>query len=200
MAKHSPSLPGIMDSASPYLTDRLLVAMPSVQDGCFDRAVVYVCSHDEEGAMGVIVNAGINSIDLKEVLEQLSITAQDVGKRFPVQFGGPVEAHRGFVLHSTDYVLPDSVVHPSGVALTANVEILRAIADGKGPQSAALMLGYAGWSSGQLENEIESGSWIIAPADKGVIFGADNDIKWSRAAALLGIADFSQLSYTVGHA
>lgn len=199
MAYHT-RLSTISDYPPGYLTDRLLVAMPSVQDSCFDHSLIYVCAHNAEGAMGVIVNAAINTIEMKEILEQLSIENSPLSRYLPVHFGGPVEAHRGFVLHSADYMLDDSVLHESGVAISANTQVLKALAEGKGPAKGVLILGYAGWSPGQLESEIETGSWIIAPADAGIIFDTENSLKWSLAAASLGIADYSQLSYTVGHA
>ncbi len=198
MAEHI-AFNAAIDNPSGYLTDRLLVAMPSVQDGCFNRSVIYICAHNASGAMGVIVNSLIDSISLHEVMEQLEI-AMDIPADMPVHFGGPVDAHRGFVLHSSDVVLDDSLVHASGMALTANVHILRDIAAGKGPEQGALMLGYAGWSPGQLEAEIEAGSWIVAQPDKKIIFETDNELKWSLACASLGIDDSSRLSYTVGHA
>ena len=197
---HDVKFNAAISNPSGYLTDRLLVAMPSVQDGCFDRSVVYICSHNPEGAMGIIINSPIQSILLEEVLEQLSIPVTPQSRPLAVQFGGPVEAHRGFLLHSAESALEDSVVQASGVALTANIQILREVAQGHGPQEGFLVLGYAGWSPGQLESEIEAGSWIVAAADKRIIFDTENEHKWSLAAASLGIADSSRLSYTVGHA
>ncbi len=190
----------MMDNPSGYLTGRLLVAMPSVQDGCFNRSVIYVCAHNAAGAMGIIVNSAIQSISLAEIMEQLSIPVESVLPDMQVHFGGPVDAHRGFVLHSDDVRLDDSLLPGSGIAMTANINILKDMAQGKSPRHGFLTLGYAGWESGQLEAEIEMGSWIVAPASGAVVFEADNDVKWSLAAASLGIADFAHLSYTVGHA
>jgi putative transcriptional regulator len=182
-----------------YLSGQLLIASPALSDGCFDRTVIYVCEHNAEGAMGVIVNHPIANIRLGEILSALSLpTGNSVGD-LPVYFGGPVESHRGFVLHSNDVVLDDSVVGTDGITLTASVGMLKGIADGHGPKHGFLVLGYAGWSAGQLESEIETGSWITAPASRDLVFGADNEMKWNLSAASLGV-DLSRLSSVVGHA
>lgn len=182
-----------------YLAGQLLIATPSLQDGCFDKTVIYLCEHSAAGAMGVIVNHPVANIRLGLILKELELESDDDIGDFPVYFGGPVESHRGFVIHTNDVVLEDSVVSDNGIALTANIAMLKSIAQGKTPKSNFLLLGYAGWSAGQLEAEIESGSWITAPATKELVFDTDNDMKWNLAAASLGV-DLNRLSSIVGHA
>lgn len=182
-----------------YLTGQLLIATPALSDGCFDRSVIYMCEHNENGAMGVIVNHPIANIRLGEILQALSLPAQGGIGDLPVYFGGPVESHRGFVLHSADKLLEDSVIGADGITLTANIGMLKGIAEGEGPRKSFLVLGYAGWSPGQLEAEIESGSWITAPATSALVFDAENDTKWTGAAATLGV-NVANLHSVVGHA
>jgi len=188
------------DKEGLYLSGKLLIATPAVQDSCFNKSVIYMCAHNESGAMGVIVNQPIENLHIREIMEQLDIETGDGMRDMPVHFGGPVDSNRGFVLHSGDVTTEGSLVQPDGIALTANVAILREMADGKGPQQSLLMLGYAGWASGQLESEIESGSWIVVPAVRNLVFESENEMKWSAAAATLGI-DLSRMTTgQVGHA
>jgi putative transcriptional regulator len=149
--------------------------------------------------MGVIVNHPIANIRLGEILQALSLPAQGGIGDLPVYFGGPVESHRGFVLHTADKLLEDSVVGVDGITLTANIGMLKGIAEGEGPRKGILILGYAGWAAGQLEAEIETGSWITAPATSGLVFDADNEVKWTGAAASLGV-NVANLHSVVGHA
>ncbi len=181
------------------LAGHLLVAAPQVQESCFARSVIYMCAHNDTGAMGVIVNYTIDSIGIGDVFEQLDITSALQAEDFPVHFGGPVEANRGFVLHSTDYSSGESLIEGNGIAVTASIGILQEIGKGTGPQRGMLMLGYAGWSPGQLESEIESGSWMVVPASPKLVFDTDNDLKWHLAMGTLGI-DIGHYSSDVGHA
>ncbi|NBO18107.1 MAG: DUF179 domain-containing protein [Proteobacteria bacterium] len=181
------------------LAGRLLVATPLIQESCFTRSVIYMCAHNEAGAMGVIINNSIDSVSISDVFDQLSIRTEGSPASFPIHFGGPVESNRGFVLHSSDVVSEDSVVDGSGIALTASLSMLQMVAEGHGPADGMLLLGYAGWSAQQLESEIESGSWIVVPATQQLVFGTDNDLKWSVAMSSLGI-DIGHLSTDIGHA
>ena len=181
------------------LAGHLLVATPLIQDGCFARSVVYMCAHNEGGAMGLIVNYTIDSIQMADVLAQLDIRGDAPSRDFPVHFGGPVEANRGFVVHSADYAPEDSLFSANGVAVTANISALQAIGRGQGPRKGMLALGYAGWSSGQLEQEIESGGWMVVPATPQLVFDTDNELKWNLAMGTLGI-DVGHYSTDVGHA
>lgn len=180
------------------LTGKLLVATPAIADGCFGKSVIFVCAHNDSGAMGVIVNHAVENVHIEDIFSQLHITMREK-PNLPVHFGGPVEPHRGFILHTSDQVLDDSVVEGDGIALTANIAMLKVIALGAGPQQAILCLGYAGWGAGQLESEIEGGSWIVVPSSRHLVFDADNDLKWHLSASGIGV-DITRVSPTVGHA
>lgn len=182
-----------------YLAGQLLIAMPQMRDPRFARSVVYLCAHSAEGAMGLVINRLFDGISFPDLLEQLDIEAGPGCDQVRVLMGGPVESGRGFVLHSTDYMHETSMNVAEGVALTATVDVLRAIAEGNGPRKSLLTLGYAGWSAGQLDAEIRENVWLNVPADEALIFGADLDHKWEQAIATLGI-DFGSLSGEVGHA
>ncbi|NBX02853.1 MAG: YqgE/AlgH family protein [Alphaproteobacteria bacterium] len=181
------------------LAGHLLVATSGIDGGCFDHSVIYICSHNSEGAMGLIINAPLENVPMQEVFEQLSITPKPLARSLPMHFGGPVENGRGFVIHSDDFVSPDPLISRDGITVTANAAVLYALAEGKGPQKGLLTLGYAGWSPGQLETEIESGSWVLTPATSAIIFEAENDMKWNLAIASLGF-DMGHFSTIVGHA
>jgi len=181
------------------LVGQLLVATPLIQESCFARSVVYMCSHNAEGAMGMIINYPIENVAMGDILEQLDIESQIKLVDFPIHFGGPVEPTRGFVVHSSDYITEQSIIDQNGVVVTANVSILQELAKGKGPEQGMLVLGYAGWTAGQLETEVETGSWIVVPASKKLVFETDNELKWSVAVATLGF-DVGHYSPTVGHA
>ena len=184
---------------SASLAGHLLVATHAVDDSCFERSVIYMCAHNEEGAMGVIINAPVAEVDIEDIFDQLKISHDDHARHLPIHFGGPVEAHRGFVLHSAEEAASDSIVCQDGIAVTANIAILQDLAAGKGPAQSMLVLGYAGWSPGQLESEIEQGSWLIVPANKTLVFDTQNETKHATALSALGI-DMGHLSSTVGHA
>jgi putative transcriptional regulator len=188
-----------------YLDGQLLVAMPIMTDRRFARSVIYMCAHSAEGAMGLIINQRAPHISFSELLEQLSIEGGN-GEDKPdladidVHVGGPVEMGRGFVLHSSDYYVAESTLPiDEGVSLTATIDILKAIAGGKGPGKAILALGYAGWRPGQLENEIQANGWLHCPADLDLLFDRDLDQKYERAMSKIGI-DPSHLVSEAGHA
>lgn len=182
-----------------YLVGQLLVAMPGMQDTRFAKTVIYMCAHNAEGAMGLVVNRSLDALSFPDLLEQLDINTSTMVDDVEVHFGGPVETGRGFVLHSQDYLQEGTMVVADGVALTATVEILRAIASGKGPHRHLLALGYAGWGPGQLDSEIKANGWLNVGADEGLVFDTDLNSKWDRAMAKIGI-DPSMLSESVGHA
>lgn len=190
-----------------YLDGKLLVAMPSMTDPRFHKAVIYMCAHSEDGAMGIVVNQRAPHITFSKLLDQLDIAPPETAGsiRVPVEAmavhtGGPVETGRGFVLHTTDYFSADSTLSiDDSISLTATVDILRAIATGKGPMRSLLALGYAGWSPGQLEREIHANGWLICPADTEIVFEAAIESKYDRAMAKLGIHP-SFLVSDAGHA
>ncbi|MEE8271293.1 MAG: YqgE/AlgH family protein [Alphaproteobacteria bacterium] len=184
---------------SHYLTGQLLIAMPNMADPRFARAVIYVCAHSEEGAMGLVVNKPMPQITFPELLEQLEIETADEADEQRVHFGGPVESGRGFVLHSADFRRDGTMVVDDNVALTATIDILRAIARGDGPRHHLLALGYAGWGPGQLDNEITANGWLNAPPDDAILFDQDLSTKWERAIAKLGVSP-AMLSGDAGHA
>ncbi len=182
-----------------YLTGQLLIAMPGMPDERFAKTVIYLCAHSSDGAMGLVVNKPLDDLSLPDLLEQLEIDSVGMGDPIRVHFGGPVETGRGFVLHSPDYFNDGTLMVDEGIALTATVDILRAIADGDGPHHSLLALGYAGWGPGQLDTEIKSNGWLHVAADADLVFGADGDDKWRRAMAKIGI-DPLMLSDEAGHA
>ena len=182
-----------------YLTGQLLIAMPNMQDPRFEKSVIYMCVHNAEGAVGLVVNRQIESISFPELLQQLEIETANAAPELPVHFGGPVETGRGFVLHSADYGKTGTIMVDNLVGLTATVDILKDMAASRGPRSSLLALGYAGWGPGQLDGEIQQNAWLNVAADEALIFDADVESKWTRAIAKLGI-DPSLLSGDAGHA
>jgi putative transcriptional regulator len=182
-----------------YLTGQFLIAMPQMSDTRFQRSVVYVCAHTAEGAMGLIVNKVLDSLTIPELMTHLGVSTDDTVKPERVHFGGPVETSRGFVLHSCDYVEAGTLVIGHDLALTATVEILRALARGEGPQQRLVALGYADWGPGQLDSELQANAWLHGPAAEAIVFDGANDSKWERAMRQLGI-DVSMLSSESGHA
>ncbi len=182
-----------------YLTGQLLMAMPNMRDPRFARSVIYVCAHNADGAMGLVVNRLVGSVTFPDLLEQLGIEAGTACEEIRVHFGGPVESGRGFVLHSGDYRHDSTLQVDEKMALTATVDILTDIAQGRGPRCSLLALGYAGWGPGQLDSEIQANGWLSVAADETLVFDDDLDGKWERAIGKLGI-DVSLRSGEAGHA
>src|SRR5579883_1084633 len=182
-----------------YLAGQLLIAMPTMQDPRFARSIVYMCAHTAEGAMGLVINRLLGQLTFPELLDQIGIPATKLVQDVRVHFGGPVESGRGFVLHSDDFQTEGTLVVEDAIALTASVDILKAIAEGRGPSRSLLALGYAGWGAGQLESEIQENGWLSVRADQELVFDGDLDTKWERAMSKLGV-DSSQLSSLSGHA
>lgn len=183
------------------LAGKLLIAMPSMGDPRFERSVVYLCAHGEEGAMGLIVNKPVTELRFAELLDQLGIPRPDKGTRdIRVHFGGPVEGGRGFVLHSADYAAEGGTLRVDDeVSMTATLDVLRHIAKGDGPRASMLALGYAGWGPGQLEREIGQNAWLTGPARSDILWGRANEHKWNAALKAIGV-DPQTLSSTAGHA
>jgi putative transcriptional regulator len=190
-----------------YLEGQVLVAMPGMVDQRFARSVSYLCAHSREGAMGIVVNQRARRVKCSDLLVQLEVIDEREAILLPqraggmqVLKGGPVETQRGFVLHSSDYHVEDTTMPiDKTVSLTATVDILRAIAQGAGPCQAVLALGYAGWSPGQLEKEIQQNGWLSCEADADLVFGADLDAKYGLAMRKIGI-DPAMLVSVAGHA
>lgn len=184
----------------PYdLTGKILIAMPFLPDPRFSHAVVYVCGHDAQGAMGLIVNKSLPAVTFEELLAQMGVDISVIRAQIPIHYGGPVEIGRGFVLHSPDYASESTVLIDDHFAMTATLDILRAMAINKGPRDRLLALGYVGWSAGQLEQEMQENGWLTIDASPDLIFAPDLDNKWRQALATLGI-DPAVLSFEVGHA
>ena len=191
-----------LNESSGYLTGQILIAMPQMEDPRFARSVVYLCAHTSEGAMGLVLNKLVENVSFPDLLEQLNIRSGKVEREIRVHFGGPVETGRGFVLHTADYVQDATLMIDKRVALTATIDILKAIAEGAGPNRSLLALGYAGWAPGQLEHEIQANGWLSCPADPELVFGGSLDDKWERAMGRIGIDldKLSKLSGASGHA
>ncbi|WP_368414202.1 YqgE/AlgH family protein [Falsiroseomonas sp.] len=182
-----------------WLTGQLLVAMPNMQDPRFARSVICLCAHSDDGAMGIVLNKPLASLTFDELLKQLDLDPIPPQRRIRLMAGGPVENGRGFVLHTTDWATDGSLTVQPGLALTASVDILKAIAGGGGPREGVLALGYAGWGPGQLESEIQQNAWLSVPADERLLFAAAPDTLWREALAKLHI-DPALLSGVAGRA
>jgi putative transcriptional regulator len=182
------------------LGGKLLIAMPGMGDPRFDRSVILICAHSADGAMGLIVNKPAPELSFAGLLDQLNIPRGEKGRDIRVHFGGPVERGRGFVLHSPDYRAGRATMQvPGGFGMTATLDVLNALAVGKGPASALLALGYSGWGAGQLEAEIRRNDWLIGDAAAELVFQPDDGGKWTGALKRMGIDPFS-LSGSAGRA
>lgn len=184
-----------------YLAGKLLLAMPTLGDPRFHRAVILLCAHDENGAMGLVVNHILPGMEFEELLTQLKITS-DIKidpASLPVFCGGPVDGSRGFLLHSNDFTQSDTIKIGQDFSVTGTVEALKSIAKGQGPEDLLFILGYAGWSAGQLEQEIRANSWLVCDAAHEIIFEPDPEKKWERATRKMGI-DPALLSMETGQA
>lgn len=182
------------------LTGKLLVSMPGMSDPRFAQTVIYICSHEDEGAMGLIINKPAQNVSWKDVLDQMDDAPEQRFEPPIVRRGGPVETGRGFVLHSNEYRSALQTLDVAdGIALTATRDILEDMAAAKGPAQAMLMLGYSGWGKNQLEGEIARNGWLTCAATPDLVFQEDDTAKWQAAVASLGI-DPLGLSATAGRA
>lgn len=189
-----------MQQQSDTLDGKLLIAMPGVGDPRFDRSVVFLCAHSPDGALGLIINKPTREIRFETLLEQLDIDSGPARRDIRVHFGGPVEHERGFVLHSGDYAADAATLKiGEDFGMTATLDVLEEIAQGNGPNSALLALGYSGWGPGQLEAEILQNGWLTCDADPALVFGMHDEDKWEAALGSLGVDPLS-LSSTAGRA
>jgi putative transcriptional regulator len=189
-----------VDNGESFLEGKLLIAMPGMADPHFEKSVIFMCAHSAEGAMGIMINKAVDGLSFHDLMEKLELRVTPATPNFPILYGGPVETGRGFVLHSGDYESSEATLPVSeDVSLTATLDILRAMAEGRGPQHAIFALGYAGWTAGQIEDEIRRNGWIHCDSDPELLFAAGLDAKWSTALRKLGI-DASGLSAHAGHA
>ena len=183
-----------------FLEGKILIAMPGMADPHFEKSVIFMCAHSAEGAMGIMINKPVAGLSFHDLMRKLELQVMPETPNFPILYGGPVETGRGFVLHSGDYESSEATLPVSeDVSLTATLDILRAMAEGRGPQHAIFALGYAGWTAGQIEDEIRRNGWIHCDSDAEILFDAGLDAKWSTALRKLGI-DASGLSAHAGHA
>jgi len=173
-------------SPAATLAGRFLVATPSMPDERFQKSVVFICKHDDDGALGIIVNNKVEDLPLAQVYKQLGIEVPNAATERPVLFGGPVETSRGLVLHSADYHREETLIIDGEMALTASLEILKDMAGGKGPRHAWLALGHSGWAPGQLDREMQDNAWLVVDGDPTLVFDPDFPAKWQRALDRLG--------------
>ena len=174
------------------LDGKLLLAMPGMGDPRFEKTVILVCAHSEDGAMGLIINKPAPDLSFTSLLDQLNIPRAGQGRDIHVHYGGPVERGRGFVLHSRDYRGGSATMEIDGTfGMTATLDILEALAQGDGPAHALLALGYSGWGPGQLESEIARNDWLTATPTQALIFGSDQAGKWGAALRIMGIDPIS---------
>ena len=184
---------------SEYLTNHFLIAMPSLADPSFSRTVTYICEHNSDGAMGLVVNRPLN-LSLGTVLQQVQLEPSNPQIALqPIYLGGPIRRERLFVIHQQDWSGELTLPINDTLAITASRDILIAIAQGDFPGQTLITLGYAGWGKGQLEEEMAANSWLSVEADQRVIFDTPDEQRWQIAAASLGV-DMSCLSTQVGHA
>ena len=185
--------------AETTLTGQVLIAMPTMADQRFAQSVIYLCAHTEEGAMGIVLNRPLAAPTFSDLLKQLGVDPMPPARSIRLCQGGPVDNARGFVLHTADWTGDGSLRVDETMALTASLDILKAIAGGGGPAQGVLALGYAGWGPGQLDDEIQKNAWLSAPADLSLVFDDNHETKWRRALATLRI-DPLLLSTAAGRA
>lgn len=186
-----------------FLSGQLLLAMPSMGDPRFERAVVYIIEHNENGATGVIINKPFDAIAFADLLEQLDIETDDEAtpdiKNRHVLFGGPVDIGRGFVIHSSDVLLGHTKKMTEEIAVTTSMDMLRLLAEGEGPEKSLFILGYAGWEADQLDEEIKANAWLTCEATASLLFDVPVPLRWQTALESLGI-DPQKLSSAFGTA
>jgi putative transcriptional regulator len=181
------------------LTNQFLIAMPTLADPNFHGTVTFICEHNAQGAMGIVINRPLD-LTLGEVLSQMSISAKETAVALhPVYMGGPVQTERGFVLHNPAGQWDSMLRISDELGITTSKDILENIAAGSGPKQTLVALGYAGWGAGQLEQELADNAWLCGPADNRIIFDTPWQKRWEAAAALMGI-DLNQISDQIGHA
>ncbi len=181
------------------LTDHLLIAMPTLLDPNFHQTVSYICAHNEEGAMGIVINRPMD-LDLGDVLVQMDMASPHANVNQTMVFqGGPVHPDRGFVIHRPGSHWESTIAVTDQISVSTSRDVLQAIADGNGPTDTLIALGYAGWGGGQLERELAENAWLSVPTDLDVLFHIDPEHRWRSAASILGV-DVANLSPQAGHA
>lgn len=195
----SSATPPFLPEGDSPLRGSLLVAMPMLRGDTFARSVIYMCTHSAAGAMGIVINQAVPEVTFKELLSQLHLPHNEIKVDPVIHYGGPVEAGRGFVLHSTDFMREETIRLGKDIGITGTVDILRAISEGHGPRKSIFALGYAGWGPGQLEAEIQANSWLVVPADDDLLFSGGLSGKWEKALLKIGVTP-AFLSFEAGHA
>jgi len=190
---------GLESAPAGTLSGQLLIAMPTMQDPRFARTLICLCAHSPSGAMGLVLNKPLEKLSFEGLLRQVNVEPLPPARTIRLVAGGPVEESRGFVLHSSDWTAEGSMAVEGGLGLTASLDILKAIAEGGGPRSCVLALGYAGWGPGQLDHEFQQNAWLSVEPDEDLLFDSDSGTKWRRALAKLRV-DPLALSGTAGHA
>jgi len=181
-----------------YLSGHFLISTPQMPDPRFHKQVIYICAHNDEGAMGLVINAPHREISMVEVLSCANIPIPEE-QLPPVYIGGPVEMDAGFILYSSDYQTDNALEITAKVSLSRDSRLLEDISRGRGPRNYLFLLGYAGWGAGQLELELMDNSWLTVPADVEVMFHTPDEFKWKKAAYRYGI-DISMFSDAIGNA
>jgi putative transcriptional regulator len=181
------------------LTGQLLIAMPTMNTAHFAQTVIYICTHTNEGAMGIVLNRPLAQPSFDDLLEQLEVLPTPPSRRIELFRGGPVDSARGLVLHTSDWTGEGSMLVDDQVAVTSSMDVLKALADGGGPARGLLALGYSGWGPGQLDREMHDNAWLSAPSTLDLLFDSNHETKWRRAMAILKV-DPLLLSGTAGHA
>jgi len=186
-----------------YLTGKLLLAMPAIGDQRFHRSVIFMAAHDENGAMGLVINSDLPELGFENLLDQLGISSKiEVDLKnlnLPVMSGGPVEKSRGFLLHTTDFHQKETIPVDDDFSITGTIDALTKVAKGNGPDHALFILGYAGWTAGQLEQELQKNAWLVLDSDPALVFHEKTGDKWNMAIDKLGI-DPAMLSGEIGRA
>jgi putative transcriptional regulator len=182
------------------LTGKLLISMPHMADPRFVRSVIFICAHDQAGAMGLTINVTLPNLNFGTLLKQFDIQIKNPTlNKYPVLSGGPVDPVRGFLIHTADFVAKDTIIIDHKFGVSGTIESLTDVANGKGSKDMLFLLGYAGWGSKQLETEIAQNAWLVCPADYDLVFGTGADAKWERALWRMGI-DPAMLSTNSGRA
>jgi putative transcriptional regulator len=181
-----------------FLNNQFIIAMPSLADPNFFHTVTYLCQHNEEGALGIVINRSAE-MKLGEIFKQMNIRVTSTGAaETPVFAGGPVQQERGFVLHTPGGGWDATLVVSDSISLTTSRDVIEAIAAGKGPERYLVALGYAGWGEGQLEQEILANAWLNTPCSNNVLFDTPINMRWRAAAGQIGV-DINQLTTPAGH-
>lgn len=181
------------------LTNQFLISMPSLKDPNFEKTVTYICAHNKDGAMGIVINKPLE-IGLGEIFVQMEIPIENAeANNQPVYQGGPVQIDHGFILHQSNRKWDSSIIVSPELSVTTSKDILEAMAEGDGPEDSLVALGYAGWSAGQLEEELMANAWLTGPADADIIFNTASEQCWEAAAQHIGV-DLEKLSADIGHA